>query len=387
MNKIKKWFGEFINLFFPSISAYKTHDKALIEYIENTTILEINCRRILALSPFLILIPAFGLKGIKSESISCFYIILVLVIILTVNAVFTAFKIKKALLSQNKIQINRHYYEKLHEHFWIVWTIGMIIIGFGRLNTTMNGSYLMLTQLCLAFMPLIPTKKMKRLGIATIVWAVVLCANIIYFGFNDYLLPALFFIVNSMAMVFIISYIIQRLNLSVNVMVAYAKLIGFLDQLTGISNRRGFKFRLNELISEETRAGVLMFDIDFFKQYNDTYGHIKGDEILVTISNTVKEIIDYDNNIFVRYGGEEFAIVSLKSDKEKAKNIAEQIMQAVSELQIPCPDNSISNYLTISIGISETTVNNDSSLEDIISEADKALYDAKKNGRNQIVVA
>jgi len=403
MKTVKNWINNFISLFFPSISAYRTHDKAIIEYIENNTLIDMNCRRILNLSPILILLPVFGIKGLYSSSLIAFIIVSTVAVLLAFYTIFFCNNIGKALKQPgNGLMSRRKYYKDEYERFWYIWTMGMVLIGFCKLNVNLNGSYLYITQLCVAFFPLVTPKKLKKIGILTAVLATVLTANLVILaafvglgeapegfseiGTEEMVFGAVVFILTNIVIVFIISIIIQRFNLSVSVLVEYVKLVGFLDQLTGVYNRRGCKFRIDELVVNSEKAGVIMLDIDYFKKYNDTFGHIKGDEILQNIADALKKELNPDKHIVSRFGGEEFAIICFGCNEEECVKIAENIREYVYALQIPAADNTISDYLTVSLGVSMEDIDKDISFEKLIANADKALYKAKENGRNRVVL-
>lgn len=159
------------------------------------------------------------------------------------------------------------------------------------------------------------------------------------------------------------------------------------DFLTGIYNRRYFNIFMENLwkTSLETETiSVLMMDIDFFKQYNDTYGHIKGDEILKEVTNCISSHIR-KSDILARYGGEEFALVLKDISPEATFRIATTIKEALYELNLE-HKSSIHKRITISIGVVTVKPSNGISVRDTVDQADKALYDAKESGRNMVSV-
>lgn len=160
------------------------------------------------------------------------------------------------------------------------------------------------------------------------------------------------------------------------------------DGLTGIANRRYFD---DYLVREYANSfkyskplSLIMVDIDFFKQYNDKYGHLNGDECLKQIASTLEKTINRSRDLVARYGGEEFVIVLPETDNIGGSIVAEKIRSSVEKLNIPHIGSNISKYLTVSVGVS--TLISDSKLipENLILEADKALYLAKQKGRNRI---
>lgn len=165
--------------------------------------------------------------------------------------------------------------------------------------------------------------------------------------------------------------------------------LSYMDGLTGIGNRRHFDESLNrewsKLISTHSPLTLLMFDIDYFKKYNDTYGHLAGDQCLQTISSAIKDLIaNNPYSIFCRYGGEEFAIIFTKTKLDKAIVIAELMQKKVQSLNIPHSNSDISDIVTISIGIASLIPNSDTQPKDLIHLADTSLYTSKTKGRNSI---
>jgi len=159
------------------------------------------------------------------------------------------------------------------------------------------------------------------------------------------------------------------------------------DALTGIYNRRFMEDSLKRIIKSLSRSGdilsVLMMDVDFFKKYNDTYGHSEGDECLKTIAETIKNSLSRANDFAVRYGGEEFAVLLPGTDRVGAEYVAQKILENVRAKKIPHEKNDASEFVTISIGITSHTPDNSLEGNDYIRKADKALYQSKQNGRNQ----
>jgi len=160
-----------------------------------------------------------------------------------------------------------------------------------------------------------------------------------------------------------------------------------IDQLTSIPNRRGFDNRMDmewiRAIRENTFISLLMVDIDKFKIYNDTYGHLQGDRVLQAIAKTITQSLNRPGDYTVRWGGEEFVVLLPNTDLNGALTIAERIRLNISKTVIPCIDGS-ETKVTVSIGVNTQTPQRDSSQDVFISEADKALYKAKESGRNRV---
>ena len=159
-----------------------------------------------------------------------------------------------------------------------------------------------------------------------------------------------------------------------------------MDALTGLNNRRQFETRLSEQYAIANRQDIplcaIMTDIDFFKKFNDTYGHAVGDLVLKQTASVIKNTLrEYD--IPSRYGGEEFCILLPQTGIEEAKIVAERLRSAVEKMEIELEDGR-KIHLTISVGLAELDIKD--MPEDLYMKADRALYDAKEGGRNRVVV-
>ncbi len=158
------------------------------------------------------------------------------------------------------------------------------------------------------------------------------------------------------------------------------------DGLTGVWNRRTFDERLevewNRAIENSAPLSMIMFDIDHFKAFNDTYGHQAGDDCLREVASVVLEIVKKSGDMVFRYGGEEFSVILPGTNLVEAKNVAETIRKAVENLAIPHSFSKFNQCVTISLGMNTTIPDNERSIEQFIKESDKALYEAKRDGRN-----
>jgi len=160
------------------------------------------------------------------------------------------------------------------------------------------------------------------------------------------------------------------------------------DGLTKIGNRRRFESFLTDewhrAVRFKTEISLIMIDIDHFKLFNDTYGHQAGDECLQKVAEALADTIKRPTDLVARFGGEEFAIVLDGTDLEGCMTIAEQVIENIRNMQIPHYASSTSEYLTVSVGIATLFAKFDNSEADLIKAADRALYYAKRNGRNRI---
>ena len=162
--------------------------------------------------------------------------------------------------------------------------------------------------------------------------------------------------------------------------------LSYLDGLTGIANRRRFD---EYLMQEWERAryndrplSLILCDIDSFKAYNDTYGHLKGDECLKQVANALKKAVRRTKDLIARYGGEEFVMILPETGVDGAAFVAETLRSAVEALGIDQVNSQVSDSVTISVGVSTVFPHLNISPEELILAADKALYQAKQEGRN-----
>ncbi|MBW4519170.1 MAG: diguanylate cyclase [Scytolyngbya sp. HA4215-MV1] len=161
------------------------------------------------------------------------------------------------------------------------------------------------------------------------------------------------------------------------------------DGLTRIANRRRFDEHLErqwkQMARDRTPLSVVLCDIDFFKQYNDTYGHVAGDDCLKQVAQALNSVLNRPSDLVARYGGEEFAAVLPQTGLAGAIAVAERMQSALAHCQIPHQCSVISPYITLSIGVASTLPSNLRSPTSFVDEADRCLYIAKQRGRNQIV--
>jgi diguanylate cyclase (GGDEF)-like protein/PAS domain S-box-containing protein len=164
--------------------------------------------------------------------------------------------------------------------------------------------------------------------------------------------------------------------------------LSYFDGLTGIANRRYFEDiaerEWRRALREESPFSLLMGDIDYFKNYNDTYGHLEGDECLRKVAAALKGSLKRPGDMVARYGGEEFVILLPDTDARNATTVAEMLRSSVEKLGLEHIDSYISDVVTISLGVASVLPTEDVSLPILISNADQALYQAKDAGRNRI---
>ncbi len=163
------------------------------------------------------------------------------------------------------------------------------------------------------------------------------------------------------------------------------------DGLTGVANRRHFDQTLLDEWQRATRAQVplalAMIDIDLFKRYNDTYGHQAGDDCLQRVAAALARCTLRPGDLLARYGGEEFAVILANTDLAGAYSVGERLRSEVATLALAHESSSVSSIVTLSVGIATSLPDAERSSETLIAAADRALYQAKEQGRNQLVAA
>jgi diguanylate cyclase (GGDEF)-like protein len=168
------------------------------------------------------------------------------------------------------------------------------------------------------------------------------------------------------------------------------QLLANLDSLTKLSNRRGF----DEYIQKEwdrmqriaAPLSLIMCDVDFFKNYNDRYLHPNGDKCLIKVAMAMRKAIRRSGDLVARYGGEEFAIVLPNTDALGAISVAENIRSSIRNLQITHEASAVCSYVTISVGVSTIIPNRENDFQALIHAADRALYQAKSQGRDRVTM-
>ncbi|WP_417668401.1 diguanylate cyclase [Roseibium sp.] len=168
--------------------------------------------------------------------------------------------------------------------------------------------------------------------------------------------------------------------------------LAMLDGLTGIANRR----RFDVFLEEEWRRGrrgnysvsLALIDLDFFKRFNDHYGHLAGDECLRSVGEVLRGCSRRPEDLVARYGGEEFAIILGNTPAEGAAIVAEKVRQAIHSLKIPHELGSVDDFVTASIGVATFNpgLEPEKGIVELIEAADQALYAAKEQGRNRVCV-
>ncbi|MGM0501014.1 MAG: diguanylate cyclase domain-containing protein [Bacillota bacterium] len=164
----------------------------------------------------------------------------------------------------------------------------------------------------------------------------------------------------------------------------------FIDGLTQIPNRRKF----DEFLEQEWQhckrnknyLSLIMLDLDFFKEYNDCYGHLAGDDCLKKIANAIQQCVKRPKDLAARYGGEEFIIVLSETGAAGAQKVAQRIQTAINNLEIEHQDSKVAEHVTVSLGVTTIIPDHEVTKEEFVDKADQVMYQAKQAGRNQIKI-
>lgn len=160
-----------------------------------------------------------------------------------------------------------------------------------------------------------------------------------------------------------------------------------LDMLTDIYNRRGLeeytKKAAKKALEEQSVFNCIMFDVDFFKRVNDTYGHLQGDRVLSQVASVLKECVPENEGCVARYGGEEFTVILPDKTEEEIKEVINQVYEKIHNIGILNEKSDVSKYLTISAGGAGMKLKNPESAEAVIRLADEMLYISKREGRDR----
>ncbi|MDR2594506.1 MAG: GGDEF domain-containing protein [Fibromonadaceae bacterium] len=173
---------------------------------------------------------------------------------------------------------------------------------------------------------------------------------------------------------------------------AYEKIsaLATTDELTKLDNRRSFLEHIDLIWKQNHRLNlpitVLMIDVDYFKKYNDSLGHLEGDKALIAIAQCLKNNVKRETDFVARFGGEEFVCILPFLKKDEALEFAKTLVQSVEDMKLPHPISLHSKYVTISVGMASVVPNDNNSYAQLLDEADKALYSAKESGRNRVVI-
>jgi diguanylate cyclase (GGDEF)-like protein len=209
-------------------------------------------------------------------------------------------------------------------------------------------------------------------------------ATIIIGSFSNYLME------NYLRRDFLNSLLLAHENRQLQIASHELRRLSISDALTNLGNRRHFEFTIdqewNRAMRTQTPISLVMLDIDFFKNYNDNYGHQAGDTCLRLVAEKIGGFAKRPGDTSARYGGEEFALLLSGTELIQAGTVAEACRASVESLKIPHNHSEVSQVVTVSAGVATMIPNIHSNRRALIEAADKALYQAKRDGRNRVVL-
>jgi len=230
-----------------------------------------------------------------------------------------------------------------------------------------------------------------------LLWYLALVGLLAYNNYSFEIGSLQMFILN----VFLIALIIRILHYNykvktfintskINALNEKLKTLSTTDELTKLNNRRSFLEYIEIIWKQNHRLNlpvtVLIIDIDCFKKYNDSLGHLEGDKALIAIAQCMKNHVKRETDFIARFGGEEFVCLLPFIEKNEASEFAKTLVQSVENMKLPHPMSAYSKYVTISAGLASAVPNDNNSFTQLLDEADKALYSAKEAGRNRVVI-
>ncbi len=385
--KALRFLKNYRKAFIPAQNHLGEESKAVSEIVTKR-IAEVNCRRIVAISPVLFVMYIINaISSIMRREAEYF------LAAMTINGVLAVFTFVMVgvicwIMFFNKIDNAKELwkFKIIYRLFWPTWFLGMVLLSYYQMGNGYLGIGLIVTCLISNLLPLYNLKEfLVNLAISVLV-IVLLVWNDASDGMlvNTRLEIACFIVMQ------MLGYLAQRMQLMLWMSREYLYMEAFVDPLTELLNRRGGNILLaeemRELQSEE--VGVIMFDIDYFKKYNDTFGHTAGDGCLRMVGQTIREVFQERTKLLIRHGGEEFAVFLFHTNEEELQEWAEKLRMAVYEKRLKAPVRDVADYVTVSVGTSMKKVAGENlRYEELLEEADAALYEAKRGGRNRVAFA
>lgn len=288
----------------------------------------------------------------------------------------------------NKMIENLHIQKIIYQTFWILMSACVLkeLYREMQVNHTVMNFYLFM-YLITGFYIGSLIESVCLVGINSII-ALVMLVNM---PKADMDIKFFSVVILSLASISMVTLTMKYYNYIVDKKAQYTiRALGGVDQLTNLLNRRGFEEKLDQLWTQwsdiQKSIVTIMIDIDYFKNYNDTFGHIAGDQCLKDITECIYDIASRKTDFIVRYGGEEIVIVLTEQNEEDCIDIALKIQERIHGLQIKAGEKATYEYITVSMGIASMIVSPSNTIYDVIEKADEQLYYSKNSGRNRITM-
>ena len=386
--KLFSFIKSYIKAFMPAKN-YLKQENTGVSQVVNKKLAEVNCRRIVAVSPVLLVLYVVNIillllrRNPEYFMASVFLSITLAVFTLVMDAAICW------IMYFNKIDNSKEIwkFKIFYRVFCPVWYVGMAIISFIQIENGYMGVFLIITCLIANLLPLYNLKEF----LANLILGILVIIGLVWSKSDEGLLVSTRMEIACFVAMQVIGYLAQRMQLMLWMSREYLYMEAFVDPLTELLNRRGG----NAVLADEMRAlkpddevGVIMFDIDYFKKFNDTFGHEAGDGCLKMVGQTIRETLQHRTKLLIRHGGEEFAAIIFDTDENELKELAEKLRCAVYEKRLEAPVKDVADYVTVSIGTSMKKMDNENiHYEELLREADEALYEAKRAGRNRVAYA
>ena len=364
---------------FPGINEYIQLSSTEVRKNLQKKMYYLNCRRILSIMPLMLIINIFTIiyYDTTNQHPEITWLLNVYVGFLVIFAFFLA----SLMYKYRDIKYKPLVCRVIYLFFWITYIIFLNSCALYFDESHLTGAWSICMALFMALIPLV--NNIETIGEIILVVAFVFASDTHGTSTADHVILALIIIIA----------ITQKLNYLLIVMRDYIKEYAFYDPLTHLLNRRGatsqfenclYKYKTKFPEKNQIQYGIIMLDIDYFKKYNDTFGHDEGDRCLEKVATAIKHAVVGRTELTIRHGGEEFVVILLGADENESVKYAEKIRQSVRNLELPAPDTSVDQYVTVSIGIDVVDNVPNHEYVNVLQGADKALYHSKENGRNQI---
>ena len=369
--------------FIPSKN-YLGQESIQVSEVVTKKIAETNCRRVVAISPLLLIMYGINIVLLMVHNHAEY-----LVTSMIISGILLAFTVLIDaiicwIMFFNKIDNAKEVwkFKIIYRVFWPIWFVGTAIVSSIQMENGYVGISLILTCVIANLLPLYNLKEF----VVNLIFGILVIALVLWNDLSDgVLVSAKMEIICFIAMQ-VIGFIAQRMQLMLWMSREYLYLEAFVDPLTELLNRRGGNAVLLDEIQAlptEEEVGIIMFDVDYFKRYNDTFGHDAGDECLRMVGQTIREILKQQTKILIRHGGEEFVAILMGASEVELGEWAEKLRKAVYEKHLEAPVKDVADYVTISVGTAMAKIMRDNiRYEELLGDADQALYEAKKGGRN-----
>lgn len=384
-DKILRFLKNYKKAFIPAKN-YLSEESARVSEAVNKKLAEVNCRRIVAISPVLLVLYIMNVVLILMHRNAEY--LMTSMIVSGILAVFTIVidAIICWIMFFNKIDNAQEIwkFKILYRLFWPIWFICMSILSFIQTANGHMGILLLVTCLILNLLPLCNLQEF----LINLILSILVLVQITLHDFSDGILVSTKMEIACFIAMLLTGYFAQRMQLMLWKAREYLYLEAFVDPLTELLNRRGGNAVLSEEIrtmDPESEVGIIMFDIDYFKKYNDTFGHDAGDSCLKMVGQTIRETFQQRTKLLIRHGGEEFVAILFDTNEADLKDWAEKLRMAVYEKHLEAPVKDVAEYVTVSVGSSIIKVTSENlRYEELLAKADEALYESKKTGRNRV---